>query len=73
MNLRIITITAKCSDLFSMSADTGLYHDGYVPNSSLGGGDYVEMVIDNATGQILNWRPLTAADFGIEQKEEFEE
>jgi hypothetical protein len=69
MNPRIITISAKCSDLFSMSSDTGLEYDGYVPYGSLGGSDYVEMSIDNATGQIVDWTPLTAADFGIEQEE----
>lgn len=71
--MKTITISAKCSDLFNMSSDTGLEYDGYVPFGSLGGDDYVEMEIDNDTGQILNWKPLTAADFGVEQEEEMEE
>jgi len=66
---KTITICAKCSDLFSMSSDTGLEYDGYVPYSAVGGGDYVEMTIDNATGQILNWKPFTAQHFGLEQEE----
>jgi hypothetical protein len=69
VKMKIITISAKCSDLFCMSSDTGLEYDGYVPYSAVGGGDYVEMCIDNATGQILNWRPFTAADFGIKEEE----
>lgn len=35
-------------------------HDGYVPNiPAIGGGDYFEMEIDNDTGKIMGWTPLT--------------
>lgn len=71
--MKTITISAKCSDMFSMSSDTGLEYDGYVPFSAIGGSDYVEMEIDNATGQILNWKPLTPAHFGAKEEEELEE
>jgi hypothetical protein len=67
--MKIITICAKCSDLFSMSSDTGLEYNGYVPYSSVGKGDYVEMIVDNETGQILNWKPFTEQHFGMEQEE----
>lgn len=32
--------------------------DGYLPYVGLLGGDDTELTIDNATGQILNWRPI---------------
>ncbi len=67
--MKHITINAKCSDLFSMSSDTGLEHNGYVPASSLGNGDYIEMTIDNETGQIIGWKPLTPSDFGVDEEE----
>ena len=57
----ILSITAKCSDLCFITLGD-CEHDGYVPQSSLGGGDYVELAIDNETGQILNWKPLTEED-----------
>mgnify|MGYP000380126690 CR=1 FL=1 len=60
-----LTISAKCSDLFSAryEDEDGLVvtHDGYVP-SGIGigdfGGDYVEMTIDMKTGQIEGWKPV---------------
>ena len=54
----IIKISAKCSDLFSASCDAeAKYYDGYVPDffPETHYGDYVELTIDTATGQILNW------------------
>ena len=60
--MRILAITAKCSDLFSatLTDNDGLVvatHDGYVPDFMPGDhfGDYVELDIDADTGQILNW------------------
>ena len=58
-----LRITAKCSDLFSASLvdingkQVGEY-DGYVPDWMPGEhyGDYVELKIDIATGNILNWK-----------------
>jgi hypothetical protein len=60
--MNVLSMTAKCSDCFNMNLGK-LEHYGYVPHSSLGGGDYIELDIDNDTGQILNWKPLTKEDF----------
>ena len=56
----ILHITAKCSDLCdSVLTKNGkilVEHDGYVPSiMPEGGGDYVDIEIDVATGKILNW------------------
>lgn len=58
-----ITISAKCSDLFwiQVQDDSGTViaeKDGYVPDFFPGKhyGDYIQLEIDPATGQILNWR-----------------
>lgn len=63
-----LRITAKCSDLFGAQLIengklTGNY-DGYVPSWMPGEhyGDYVELDIDLATGQILNWKTPTIGD-----------
>lgn len=61
----IISINAKCSDLFAASLTQDGKHigdyDGYVPEFFPGNhyGDYVELKIDVATGQILNWKKPT--------------
>lgn len=65
--IKIIGISGKTSDQFSMVADNNLVYDGYVPECSIGSGDYIEMEIDNATGQILNWKPITEADLKPEE------
>jgi hypothetical protein len=62
----ILKISAKCSDMcFAVLVnDKGIVvkeHDGYVP-SLLGGGDYIELDIDVATGRIMNWKIPTEAD-----------
>ena len=55
-----LNISAKCSDLFNAQLSDGgktigEYH-GYVPSWFPNAyGDYVELGIDTATGQILNW------------------
>lgn len=60
--MTVVNVSGKVSDTFSMSAccDDGTHFDmnGYVPDSSLGGGDYVSFKVDNETGQIMNWSPL---------------
>jgi len=61
---KVISISAKCSDLFSMSVKDEnnqpiASYSGYVPSfmpSEGGYGDYVQMEIDIATGRILNWK-----------------
>lgn len=61
-NVKEISITAHCSDCFAMQLhnDDGSQKEykGYVPKF-LGGGDDVQLRIDVATGQILNWKPPT--------------
>lgn len=61
---RIMNITGKVSDMFSFDIyDTvnKIYivpdYEGYVPyGCGVGGGDYIELLIDVDTGQICNWR-----------------
>lgn len=63
--MKVISITAKCSDLFSATlTDAGQFkgeYHGYVPDFMPGEhyGDYVELKIDVLTGQILNWKKPT--------------
>ena len=59
----VLSVCAKCSDRFAATLTDGegkilKEHDGYVPSLMPGEhfGDYVEIDIDIATGQILNWR-----------------
>lgn len=62
--MRIISISAKCSDMFSASfKDDKSFKefDGYVPewfpNSKVEHyGDYVQLDIDIDTGKIINWK-----------------
>ena len=62
---RILSISAKCSDLFSafLYEDNKIVgeYDGYVPDfmPTEHYGDYVCLEIDIATGQILNWKKPT--------------
>lgn len=68
-----ISICAKCSDLCAITVEddkgkTILDHDGYVPDFFFGGGDYIELTIDNETGKIEDWKPIT-----IDQIKEFNE
>jgi len=64
---KTITISAKCSDLFSASLDDGRSYEGYVPDFFPGQhfGDYVELEIELATGKILNWKTPTQKDLKI--------
>lgn len=64
---KTITISAKCSDLFSASLDDGRSYDGYVPDFFPGQhwGDYVQLEIELATGKILNWKVPTKEDLEI--------
>ena len=74
MSKRVISISAKCSDMFSASLivdgnRVGEY-DGYVPNFFPEDhfGDYVELRIDVDSGQILNWKKPTIKDLQIFKK-----
>lgn len=59
---KILSISAKCSDLFSATLIKGEHitgsYDGYVPNFFPGDhyGDYVMLDIDIETGKIVNWK-----------------
>jgi hypothetical protein len=74
MSKRYISISAKCSDLFSASLfNDGQYqgkYDGYVPSFLPGEhyGDYIELDIDIDTGQILNWTRPTNSSLKIFKK-----
>lgn len=65
----ILSINAKCSDLFAATLrnaegkQVGEPYDGYVPSWMPGEhyGDYVELKIDTDTGKILNWKKPTKA------------
>ncbi len=59
----VISINAKCSDMFSAILNDGRSYDGYVPKFFPGQhwGDYVTLEIELATGKILNWKPPTQA------------
>ena len=57
--MAIVTIAGKCSDL-CFTSFLGIHHHGYVPNiPGIGGGDYIEIEIENETGKIVGWKPLT--------------
>lgn len=36
--------------------------EGYLPSAGIFGGDDTELEIDNETGRILNWKPITVAE-----------
>ena len=67
--MRIISISAKCSDLFSANLmvndeDVGEEYNGYVPDffPTEHWGDYVNLDIDIETGNIVNWKVPTEED-----------
>lgn len=63
--IKTVYVNAKCSDCCDivLQNDKNEYieeHVGYVPkNIGIGGGDYIELHIDNATGKIVDWVPIT--------------
>jgi hypothetical protein len=69
--MKVITISAKCSDLFwsRLTVDGTIKgeYEGYVPDffPDEHYGDYVILDIDADTGQILNWKKPTAKDLEI--------
>lgn len=67
---RILTICAKCSDMFSACLSENDQHknyDGHVPDffPEEHNGDYVELKIDIDTGMILNWKKPNKKDLSI--------
>ena len=72
---RILSISAKCSDLctttYTDKNGNETESDGYVPKN-IGidcYGDYVELDIDMETGQIQNWKSVTDTQVINAQKE----
>lgn len=65
MNITSIYINVKHDDRYNATirSDEGNFdHEGYgLYIDGVGGGDYLRMEIDNATGTIKNWVPLTEA------------
>jgi len=66
----IIKLIAKCNDLcfLDLFKDGELIagHEGYVPpwlTDPLWGEDYVYIDIDNDTGRIVGWKPITEHQF----------
>ena len=63
--MRVLSISAKCSDLFSCALDddtkTIFEYDGYVPSFFPEDhyGDYIMFDIDIDTGKIINWKKPT--------------
>lgn len=62
-----IAIGGKCSDMgwMQVTDEEGVRiidYDGYVPEiAAIGGGDYIEIEIDNDTGKVIGWVPLTVS------------
>jgi hypothetical protein len=65
---RLVSLSAKCSDMcyttiIDQEGNEILEGDGYVPNiKGIGGGDYLSIKVDNATGKIVGWVPVTEDD-----------
>lgn len=63
-----ISFSCKHSDMFNcviVDEENNIMfeHDGYAPQiGSFSGGDYTGFVIDNETGKIENWKPITKED-----------
>ncbi len=46
-------------DEYTVRLDSTETGNGYMPYLGVFGGDYTELEIDNATGKILNWKPIS--------------
>lgn len=63
--IKTVYVNAKCSDCCDIVLQNNKNeyveeHVGYVPNiPAIGSGDYIELEIDNETGVIKNWVPIT--------------
>jgi hypothetical protein len=56
---RVLSLSAKCSDLCVVTWPDGREEDGYVPElPNLGGGDYVEFKVCLACGQVQGKWPV---------------
>jgi hypothetical protein len=60
-----VHISVKHSDMCYVAVDDDdgneiFEHDGYAPRiGCMAGGDYTTFIIDNETGQIQGWKPIT--------------
>lgn len=60
---RVVSISAKCSDLCFAAMSGDREHTGYVPyDIGIGGGDYVDMIFCLDCGQIEGEFPLPVAE-----------
>lgn len=58
----IISLSAKCNDMCGIDAP-GISIDGYVPYGlGIGGGDYIDLQIDMATGKLVGFEPMADDD-----------
>lgn len=56
MTQRILAVSGKCSDMCSVVFPNRKEKDGYVPRGiCLGGGDYLDVMIDIDTGKVVGW------------------
>ena len=57
----ILKFGGKVSDmLWMVNTETGEEMGGYVPyDINIGGGDYIEFSVDNETGRIVGWQPIS--------------
>ena len=66
--MNVLKICAKCNDSFNARLEVDgkdiLEYEGYVPEfmPEEHYGDYVELDIDLASGQILNWNKVTLSE-----------
>ena len=61
--MNVLHINGKVNDLFSVEyvdeeSGESITRSDY-PFGPFGSGDYINLIIDNDTGQILNWVPIT--------------
>jgi hypothetical protein len=68
-NERIANVIAKCSDMCTINF-MGKTHSGYVPNSAIGAGDYIEFEYCLECGQIQGTFPAKDLDITEEESED---
>lgn len=70
-----VYVGGKTSDMAHVTLEIDgeeVEHDGYMPTGipALGGGDYIEIVIDNETGVVEGWVPLKFSDLSDDDEED---
>jgi len=66
---RLAEVVAKCSDCCSVRYMGSTTSDGYVPNSEIGAGDYIQFSYCMGCGQIQGAFPEGEPDWWIQNKE----